>query len=562
MRTFSGNLIRTIVFALRLSGLASAKTLHSRDDMFDWTNLTASTNLTLSPCYDVFQCARLTVPLQYSNASAGEAQIALVVLPANVSRNDPAYLGPLLFNPGGPGGSGVEAVIENAALFQAVLGPNYDVVGFDPRGVGHSTPALAFFESPAEALAFFAPYPLNTNESVSSLGRIVASAHLLDDLASARGAIVAESVSTPAVARDMLAITRAFGREKLSYYGVSYGSVLGATFAAMFPDHVGRLAIDGVVNAHEWYQGNDFTKGSLTDTDAALEDIYTACVAAGPSACPIFETTPALVRARVNRLIESVHVAPVPIFNDSVTPPFAVADYTLVVSQLLGAVGTPYGGALQVAEAVVALENGDGAPMFAGSTQELLASLDTCSATDGPFAVGSIDVEAPIICGDSMVNTVKTLEEARQEFEGMLKMSDLATAWYPTTQGPCTGWKIRGKDRMNGSFETNTSFPLLLIGNTHDPVTPIANALNMSAGFFGSVVLQQNSTGHTSQSGFSACTALALNAYFNNGTLPAPGTVCQTEDEIFGGSASAALVTRGLNRRDAGWRPVSKRAGV
>ncbi|GJE96007.1 hypothetical protein PsYK624_122000 [Phanerochaete sordida] len=326
----------------------------------------------------------------------------------------------------------------------------------------------------------------------------------------------------------------------------------------MFPENIGRLAIDGV----EWYQGSYFTAGSLTDADAALDDISAACVAAGPSACPIFEATPALVRARVDRLIASVHAAPVAIFNASAAPPFAVADSALVVGQLLGAIGAPYGGALQFADAVVALESGDGAPMFAGSTQALLASLDTCAAASALFAVGFIDVEAPIICGDSVVDTVKTLEEARKEYEAMLEISDLATAWYPTTQGPCTGWTIRVKDRTNGSFETNTSFPLLIIGNTHDPRTPIANAHNMSSGFAGSVVLQQNSTGHTSQSGFSACTALALNAYFNNGTLPAPGTVCQTEDEIFGSTAGGALVARVLDRRDAAWRPVSTRAGL
>ncbi|GJE96002.1 alpha/beta hydrolase [Phanerochaete sordida] len=366
----------------------------------------------------------------------------------------------------------------------------------------------------------------------------------------------------------MLAITRAFGREKLSYYGVSYGSVLGATFAAMFPDNVGRLAIDGVVNVSSTCSpdgarlGDYFTKGSLTDADAALGDIYAACATAGPHACPIFEATPALVRARVDRLVARVRAAPVPVFNASAAPPFAVADTALVVGQLLNVVGAPYGGALPFAEAVVALERGDGAAMVAGSTQALLAGLDTCAGASAPFAVGFVDVEAPIICGDSVVDTVKTLEEARKEYEAMLEISDLATAWYRTTRGPCTGWTICAKDRMNGSFETNTSFPLLIIGNTHDPRTPIANAFNMSSGFAGSVVLQQNSTGHTLQAGFSACTALALNAYFNNGTLPAPGTVCQTEDEIFGGTAGGALVARGLKRRDAAWQPVLKRVGL
>ncbi|GJE96008.1 hypothetical protein PsYK624_122010 [Phanerochaete sordida] len=171
----------------------------------------------------------------------------------------------------------------------------------------------------------------------------------------------------------MLAITRGLGQDKLTYYGISYGSVFGATFAAMFPDNVRRIAIDGVVNAHEWYQGNYFAKGSLTNTDAALEDIYAACVAAGPTACPIYEATPALVRARVNRLIERVAVAPVPVFNSSAAPAFAVVDYALVVGQLLGMVGSPYDGPLEFAQAVVALEHGDGAPMYTGSTKAWFA---------------------------------------------------------------------------------------------------------------------------------------------------------------------------------------------
>ncbi|KIP05919.1 hypothetical protein PHLGIDRAFT_73444, partial [Phlebiopsis gigantea 11061_1 CR5-6] len=91
-----------------------------------------------------------------------------------------------------------------------------------------------------------------------------------------------------------------------------------------------------------------------------------------------------------------------------------------------------------------------------------------------------------------------------------------------------------------GSFITNTSSPILLIGNTLDPVTPIAGARNMSSGFAGSVMLQQNSTGHSTLSGFSTCTALAIHAYFANGTLPAPDTVCQPDTAIFQNPANSS----------------------
>ncbi|EKM51092.1 uncharacterized protein PHACADRAFT_212992 [Phanerochaete carnosa HHB-10118-sp] len=552
MRFFTSSHSRPVALLLCLSGFTQARSLAKRDDTFDWTNLTASPNLTLTPCYGNLQCARLTVPLQYSDPSAGEAQVAIVVLPSNLSHDDSAYLGPLLFNPGGPGISGVDSVVEDAALFREILGPQYDIVGFDPRGVGHTTPVISLFQSPAEALEFFAPYPQNANESISSLGRIVAQAQILGDLANARAKTVVESVSTPTVATDMLTITRAFGRDKLSYYGISYGSLLGATFAAMFPDQVGRLVIDGIINAHDWYQGTYFAKDSLLDTDAALESVYEACVAAGPSLCPIFENSTDLVRARVNQLISNIHLAPVALFNSSGTTGnvFGVVDYTVVVQQLLGMLDSPYTDALGFMQAVVQLEQGDGTLMFQGTDTQNIDMLATCTFDSSePFSVGFIDVEGAIECGDSIVDTRRTLEAARAEYESMLEMSSLATAWYPLTQGICAGWSIRGKDHLNGSFETNTSFPLLLIGNTFDPATPIENAHNMSAGFVGSVVLQQNSTGHTSQSGLSTCTGLAVNAYFNNGTLPHSGTVCQIEAEIFGppagGSSNVSLAARG-----------------
>ncbi|GJE98454.1 alpha/beta-hydrolase [Phanerochaete sordida] len=526
-----------VALALCLTGLAAAKTLHRRDETFDWMNLTASTNLTLVPCYGQFECARLTVPLQYSNASAGEAQIAMLVIPAAVPRDDPAYLGPLLFNPGGPGNSGVQYALQEAANFSLVLGRNYDIVGFDPRGVGFTTPPLAFFESPAEALEFFAPYPFSANDSASSLGRIFAQSRILSDLADTRAGAVAESVSTPTVALDMLSIVRAFGREKLSFYGVSYGSLLGATFAAMFPDKIERMALDGIVNAHEWYQGTSYVNASLTDTEAVLDAVYTSCVGAGPSACPIFEASPALVRARVERAIAAAQAAPVPVYNAS-SGAFAVVDGTLVAHQLFEMLYTPYTSALPFARAVAALETGDGSLMLPGSEAAIVDAYATCAGAGRPFSAGFLDVGAAITCGDSLVAGTRTVDQARAEYERMAVVSGQAAAWYPLSQGICAGWSIRGKDRLNGSFETNTSFPILFISNALDPVLAVTNAHNMSAGFSGSVVLTQNATGHTSQSGFAPCTALALNAYFDNGTLPSPGTVCQSEEQIFSSAES------------------------
>lgn len=518
---------------------------------FNWLGVNVSTNLTWTSCYESFQCARLTVPLIYSNHSAGEAQVALVMSPSNFSAGDSNYLGPILFNPGGPGESGVELIVEGAEYFREIVGPQYDLVGFDPRGVGVTTPALSIFRDPAEALQWYATWPLNVNESASSFGRAFAQSTILGRLAEDRAEEVAESVSTPTVANDMLSITKAFGFDKVNYWGISYGSVLGATFAAMFPDNVGRFVIDGVVNSHEWYEGVDTS--SLVDADAALHSVWAACVAAGPDACALYENSTAHVAARVQVLVDRVHLAPVPVIND--TDPsaitFAVVDYAALVDQLFLLAYFPYSHAPAAAAALAALERGDGGPILQGSQLSGIDGLSTCAYDSSePYVAGLLEVELAIACGDQRRVGAATLDRAKANYQDLVKQSRFfAGDLWATLQAGCTGWTIRGKDRFNASFATNTSTPLLIIGNTLDPITPLVSAKNMSHGFAGSVLLQQNSTGHSSWSGFSTCTARAVNAYFTQGALPAPGTVCQPDFAIFeDAGAPTSLVRRGASR--------------
>ncbi|GJE98455.1 alpha/beta hydrolase [Phanerochaete sordida] len=475
--------------------------------------------------------------------------------PSKFSAGNSCYLGPILFNPGGPGESGVDYLLAYEPYFRAIIGPQYDLVGFDPRGVGATTPFLSLFNSPAEALEFYSTLPFNVNDSVSALGRLYAQTKILGELALDRARTVAESVGTAAVATDMLQIARAFGQDNVNYWGISYGSVLGATFAAMFPQNVGRFIIDGVSDSHEWYYSAQDTS-SLLETDAALTSVYDACVAAGPSKCALWANTTGAIRTRVDSDLTTLHQAPVPIYNstDPRAITFAVADYPLAFWQLFLTTYYPYNTGAGAAAAFAALERGDGAPIYAGSIASSIAALDTCAAAGAPFVAGLLDVTSPIFCGDSLVEKRRTLAEAKEDYEAMSKISPFAASWYATFVGPCATWPIKAKDRFNGSFETNTSTPLLLISNTLDPVTPIQSGRKMSQGFHGSVLLQQNSTGHSSLSGFSTCTALAIRAYFQAGALPAAGTVCQPDTAIFdapNNSSGFGGVTLGARAADA-----------
>ncbi|KAJ7864283.1 hypothetical protein B0H14DRAFT_2193600, partial [Mycena olivaceomarginata] len=169
-------------------------------------------------CYSTFQCTRLEVPLDYSDASVGTADLAVIRLPANVSKSE--YRGPLLFNPGGPGGSGVDTLVQAGPSLQLVFGSEYDIVSFDPRGVwvfiscdaisfpgvSYSTPVAAFFQSDAErALWNAGSLPASLNASSDSLPFNWARGKLLGQLAAQRDTSgILKYMTTDNVARDML----------------------------------------------------------------------------------------------------------------------------------------------------------------------------------------------------------------------------------------------------------------------------------------------------------------------------------------------------------------------
>ncbi|KAJ3503511.1 hypothetical protein NLJ89_g8398 [Agrocybe chaxingu] len=245
------------ILALSLVHLPSA----SAQTDFDWNSLTPSTSLNWVSCYTQFtQCARFSVPLDYSNPSAGSAALALIRLPSPLGLSGaPGYRGPVLFNPGGPGISGVETALALGGNIQGVFGDEFDLVSFDPRGVGHSTPAISVFTSDFDRATFnFGATFLNTEAtSRQSLPERWAQVQVLGSLARDRQGDVIAHMTTDNVARDMLRIVEAHGRDKLQYWGISYGSVLGSAFAALFPDKVERLVIDGLLDLEGYYNTDD-----------------------------------------------------------------------------------------------------------------------------------------------------------------------------------------------------------------------------------------------------------------------------------------------------------------
>jgi pimeloyl-ACP methyl ester carboxylesterase len=283
-----------------LSGLALELTLYK---------IKPSTSLDFHPCFGEYECARLDVPLDWtasaSSQSKQRAAVAITRFPAKVPVTSARYGGAILLNPGGPGGSGVSLVTAIGPGIQTVVdtgksetmahnetkGLHYDIIGFDPRGINNTTPSATCFPDDASrefwAVQNQAQGILHQNDSFPAVwGRTQALAGGCSERLKSEG--VGMYMNTPVVANDMVAIIEALGEwrdkeaqsfvkktkcmskmrdsilertkwrkgeEKLLYWGFSYGTLLGATFASMYPSKVGRLVLDGVVDAEDYYAG-------------------------------------------------------------------------------------------------------------------------------------------------------------------------------------------------------------------------------------------------------------------------------------------------------------------
>jgi pimeloyl-ACP methyl ester carboxylesterase len=193
---------------------------------------------------EAFQCATAVVPLDYDRPKGRQITVALARLPAS----DPGRrIGSLFLNPGGPGGSGVDMVLQGGPfLFSDEVRARFDLVGFDPRGIMRSTP-LRCYETLDEALAdWLTPFPFPVTREEERIW--VRSDRAVARACAERGGPILDHMSTANVARDMDLLRRAVGDAKLSYVGYSYGSYLGATYANLFPGKVRALVVDGVLD--------------------------------------------------------------------------------------------------------------------------------------------------------------------------------------------------------------------------------------------------------------------------------------------------------------------------
>ncbi|KAK5274220.1 hypothetical protein LTR96_000820 [Exophiala xenobiotica] len=516
-----------LVVAALVAGLASAF-VESRADMEvrnlcidcqaaagdSWINWTSECSELAGENAPGLSCANFDVPLDYTEP---ESMTTLTLTLVKIDAVQQPVKGSILFNPGGPGDSGVQAVISQGQTLMTLTGGHYNIVGFDPRGVNQTLPFSCYSsDSQRKPLSPFSPL---ANSSDAATGQRFAASeisamHCLNNTQELGGLL-----GTAFVVRDMVRIIDALGEDGLlRYYGVSWGTLLGATFAAMFPERVDKVVLDGNINVHEYYAGWEIESSiNMDDTYAA---VFSGCIAASND-CALASSFASAeeMQVAVDQFLAMLKYNPVPYSSQQ---GFQMATYDQVKTAI-----------------VLALYNPSHWPWLAQGFAEMMTGnftgfFDAVSSFYNGPDTGDDDLEGGITCGDQAFRA-----EALFQLEPLLtalgESSKFGGLDFGTDNGfACSRWKVKAKEVYSGNFQVKTKNPVLLVGNTYDPVTPLASAWNTSAGFDGSVVLQHHGYGHTSAAQPSLCTVDAIRAYFDSGILPAPGTICEPDVPLYG----------------------------
>ncbi|KAI0133947.1 TAP-like protein-domain-containing protein [Xylariales sp. AK1849] len=545
-------------FLLSLLGLFRI-TIATFSESCTFDEISSSRTLTWCPCYEEFFCARLDVPLNYQNPNFGRASVPIVKYPAQSNSSYGPYQGMILLNPGGPGASGVNEALNNATLIQTVVGTNWDVVGFDSRGMWFSQPVATCSTnttSDQDIILRSRSVPRVTDEFYNNF--IQSGKELGEQCEKSIGGDkdAGPHMSTATTARDMLSIVNAFeatedGRRAskpshlLNYYGISYGTFLGQTFASMFPDRVGNVVLDGVVSP-EGYLTN-WTSESVNHLDGIIASFFIYCHEAGPSECSYFTgSTPGDIYARFNRSFVQLDPRKADAETWSNATDIEAALLALKVG-LLSAAVTPISNFGLLPDILLDLESAistqDVGP-WAEQVATTLADPNTTSYANSEWSLG-------VICSDQ--NNAwynKTLQELRPQLQQLEQQSFIGEIWSKVMLG-CFGWSIKATEIFTGPFAGDTATPILFVSNTYDPVTPIENALTSAPNYKNAQVLTIDGMGHTTSATQNNCGYAKISAYFQTSKLPGNDYLCPLEAGPFGivlnGTLKDNIIQSGLS---------------
>ncbi len=479
------------------------------------------------------QCAVADLPMDHDEPDGARVGIAVGRVPAT----DPANrIGSLFFNFGGPGGPAVEYLQAAGAGVFATLNERFDIVAFDPRGVGQSTPSIDCRADQEAQGTYSMPFP--TPLSVDPEAQVAKAQSYVDQCLATNGEILSH-VSTANVARDMDALRAAVGDEQLTYLGYSYGTFLGATYAAMFPDRYRALVLDGALDPDQYL--NDPSAALTAQTagfETALARFAQAC-AVDQVACAGFGGADPYLA--YDDLVAAADAAPIPAtgFSPDARPVTgddirAATLSMLYAKQLWGVL------ALALSEAAA----GDATLVRAIVQGAFYGELEEGTydpAGDRYFAISASEAAYGPEDVPALLDRGADSWAAFPHFWFNSGYSEVGYALWPADD----------EDAYRGPFTVPASSPTaLVIGTAYDPATPYQGSVAMAAQLGNARLLTMEGDGHTAYGGNSTCIDAATEAYLVDLTLPEPGAECLQEvpflglgEEVLAGGGATSVLT-------------------
>jgi len=450
-----------------------------------------------SRCRQKLECAEIQVPLDYEKPDGETITLSLLKVPA---AGKGQRVGSLVVNPGGPGGSGIEYAARASTHFGTELRQAFDIVGFDPRGVGESTPIDCLPDEKLDAFVASDPDP-ETPQEVEQADEMVRE---FGQGCVEQSGDLAGHVSTVEAARDIDIIRELLGDRRLSWFGASYGTFLGATYAELFPDRVGRMVLDGALDPT--LSNAETSLVQARGFEVALRAYVGACVDRGD--CFLGRTVDEGTK-RIRGFLDEVEREPLKGSGDrrlevgnavlGIWAPLYNEDYWPLLDQALRSA-------------------------FDGDGSILLSLSDAYTSRGaGGYIDNSLEALYAVNCLDHSDSLPPAEAEAiRPEFE---KASPTFGAVFAAGLTSCAQWPVQGV-REPGPLTAKGAEPILVIGTSRDPATPLEWAESLASQLESGVLVARDGDGHTGYGAGNDCVDDVVESYLVSGEVPDSDVTC------------------------------------
>ena len=458
-----------------------------------------SQQLTWTSCRGDFECATLTVPVDYEDPAGDTIELALLKDPADSPAD---RVGSLVVNPGGPGAPGTSYAENSSFAFRDVIREDFDIVGFDPRGTGGSDPVDCISDADLDAFVAGDPDP-DTPEEGQALEQSYET--FFQGCVTNSDSLVGH-VSTVEAARDMDVLRAALGESQLLYFGASYGTKLGATYADLFPDKVGRLVLDGAVDLS--IDSRQLSLEQAGGFEVALRSYVQACVDDG--GCFLGNTLDDGL-GTIQDLIADVDQQPLPT---------SLGDRELAVGNAFYGLVAPlynreYWSILD--QALEQALDGDGTLLLR------LSDLYESRADDGTYSDNSAEAILAINCLDDPYSI--TADQVPAQIPDFEKASPTFGDVFAWGLMGCHGVQTKASEPAP-DVDAAGAAPIVVIGTTRDPATPYQWAVHLADQLESGVLVSRDGDGHTGYNAGNDCVDEAVEDYLVSGTVPTDGLEC------------------------------------